>query len=54
MDILLVTLPLALILALVFVALFIFSVKKGQYEDLETPSYKILIEEESKSKGNDV
>ncbi len=54
MDILFLTLPLALILALVFVGLFIYSVKKGQYEDLDTPSYKILIEEESHSKGNDV
>jgi cbb3-type cytochrome oxidase maturation protein len=38
---------LALILALVFIGIFIYSVKIGQYDDLETPSYKMLIEDEN-------
>jgi cbb3-type cytochrome oxidase maturation protein len=45
-DILFFTIPLALILAIIFIGLFILSVKGGQYEDLKTPSYKILLEDE--------
>ena len=46
MDILFFTIPLALILAIIFISIFILSVKLGQYEDLKTPSYKILLEDE--------
>ena len=46
MDILFFTIPLALILAIIFIGIFILSVKWGQYEDLKTPSYKILLEDE--------
>ena len=48
MEILFITLPLALILALIFIGVFIYSVKSGQYEDLETPSYKLLLDDEKK------
>lgn len=50
MDIIFFTLPLALILALIFIIAFIISVKFGQYDDLETPSYKLLLEDENKVK----
>jgi cbb3-type cytochrome oxidase maturation protein len=46
LDILFLTLPLALLLALIFIGIFIYSVKAGQYDDLETPSYKMLLEDE--------
>ena len=52
MDILFFTLPLALLLALIFIIAFIVSVKWGQYDDLETPSYKILLEDEEKIEKN--
>ncbi len=46
MDILFFTIPLALVLALVFIGIFILSVKWGQYDDLKTPSFKILLDDE--------
>lgn len=46
MDILFFTIPLALILALIFIVAFIISVKMGQYDDLKTPSYKILLDDQ--------
>lgn len=52
MDILFLTLPLALLLAVIFIIIFIISVKVGQYDDLETPAYKILLEEENKVDNN--
>jgi cbb3-type cytochrome oxidase maturation protein len=52
MDILFFTLPLALFLAIIFIIAFIISVKLGQYDDLETPSYKILLDEEDKVYSN--
>lgn len=45
MDILIILIPLALILALFFTGLFIWATKKGQYDDLETPAQRILYEE---------
>ncbi len=54
MDILFLTLPLALLLALVFIGIFIYSVRIGQYDDLETPSYKVLIEDEHKKEKQDL
>lgn len=52
MDILFFTIPLALLLALIFIGIFIISVKWGQYEDLKTPSYKILLEDEKANENN--
>lgn len=46
MNIILLTLPLALLLAICFIVAFVISVKFGQYDDLETPSYKMLLDEE--------
>ena len=41
-----IALPFALLLALVFLAAFIWSVKSGQMDDLETPAHRILGEDE--------
>lgn len=46
MNIILLTIPLALILAIIFVIAFIYAAKYGQFDDLETPSYKLLLDEE--------
>ncbi len=51
MEILTLLIPLALILGGVFVLAFIWSVLKGQFEDLETPGHRMLLEEK-KSKKN--
>ncbi|MEE2670541.1 MAG: cbb3-type cytochrome oxidase assembly protein CcoS [Bdellovibrionota bacterium] len=54
MDILFFTIPIALFLALIFLGVFVFSVFKGQFEDLDTPAYRILLEEKNiKGKNND-
>jgi cbb3-type cytochrome oxidase maturation protein len=36
----------SLVVALIFLALFIWAVKSGQYDDYETPSYRILFDDE--------
>ena len=52
-----IALPFALLLALLFLALFIWSVRSGQLDDLETPAHRILGEDEERKppteKGGD-
>ena len=43
-----IALPFALLLALIFLAAFIWSVKSGQMDDLETPAHRILGEDEER------
>jgi cbb3-type cytochrome oxidase maturation protein len=50
MEILIVLLPLALLLGATFVVAFIWSAKKGQYDDLETPKFRMLLEDNIKRK----
>lgn len=45
MEIILVLLPLAILLALLFIGIFIWSTMKGQYDDLNTPQYRMLIDD---------
>lgn len=45
MSIIYVLLPLALLLGFGFLAAFLLSTGHGQFEDLETPAHRILIEE---------
>lgn len=44
-------LAISVFVALVFFALFIFSVKKGQYDDTYTPSVRMLFEDELVKEG---
>jgi cbb3-type cytochrome oxidase maturation protein len=46
MNIVYLLLPIALLLAGTFVAGYIWSASHGQYEDLETPAHRILLEDE--------
>ena len=46
MNIVYLLLPLALLLALTFVAAYVWCASQGQYDDLETPAHRILLEEE--------
>jgi cbb3-type cytochrome oxidase maturation protein len=50
MEIIVVLLPLALLLGAFFIAAFIWSAKKGQYDDLETPSFRMLLDDKKISK----
>ena len=43
-----IALPFALLLALVFLAGFIWSVRTGQMDDLETPAHRILTEDDER------
>ena len=47
MNIVYLLLPFALLLAGTFVAAYIWSVSKGQFDDLETPAHRILLEGDS-------
>jgi cbb3-type cytochrome oxidase maturation protein len=48
MEIISILIPLALILAAFFIAGFIWMTKKGQYDDLETPRHRMLLEDNKK------
>ena len=45
MSIIILLLPLALFLALTFVIAFIWATGRGQYDDLETPAHKMLLDD---------
>lgn len=45
MEIIVVLLPLAILLGLTFIGAFIWSARKGQYDDLETPRFRMLLED---------
>lgn len=51
MSVLYLLVPLALIFTVFAVALFIWAVRSGQYDDLETPAVRILFEDDSKAKN---
>ncbi|WP_055436869.1 cbb3-type cytochrome oxidase assembly protein CcoS [Lacinutrix algicola] len=46
MNIIYMLLAISVIVALVFFTVFIFSVKNGQYDDMYTPSVRMLFEDE--------
>lgn len=46
MDILLLLIPLALLLGLIGLAAFLWTLKNNQYEDLEGAAHRILIDDE--------
>lgn len=52
MEVLLVMLPIALLLAALFVALFVRSVMGGQYDDLDTPPLRVLFDTEDDEAGD--
>ena len=50
MIVIFVLIGLSLIAAIIFLALFIWNVKTGQYDDDYTPSVRILFDDENKTK----
>ncbi len=46
MDILFIAIPLALAIAAFFVGAFLWSVRSGQMDDLETPAIRMLFDDE--------
>jgi len=45
MEVIVVLIPFALCLGIAFLGLFIWATKNGQFDDLDTPSKRILFEE---------
>ncbi len=56
MDLLYIAFPAALLLGALFLALFLWASKRGQYDDLDTPSIRMLHDDEpiSAISGSDV
>lgn len=54
MEIIIVLLPLALLLGGFFLFSFIWSAKKGQYDDLETPRFRMLLDDKKISKTESI
>ncbi|MFZ5429296.1 MAG: cbb3-type cytochrome oxidase assembly protein CcoS [Bacteroidota bacterium] len=44
----------SLVVALIFLALFIWSVKSGQFDDNETPPYRILFDDDEGEEKQDI
>ncbi len=49
MEVIFILLPLAILIAGVMLALFIWAVRSGQYDDLETPAHRILFDDNGSS-----
>jgi len=52
MDILFLLIPLGLVLVAVIAWFFLWSVKAGQFDDLEGPGHSILMDDDNASSGN--
>lgn len=52
MEVIYILLSISIIIAIVFLISFIWSVKAGQYEDIVSPSIRILYEDEEIKKEN--
>lgn len=48
MDIIFLLLPVALIIVIVIIAVFFWAVKSDQFEDLEGPAHRILMDDDMK------
>ncbi len=47
MSVLFIALPVAILIAFLFVLAFVWALKEGQYDDLSTPSVRMLFDDES-------
>ena len=54
MSMIYVLLPLSLVLAGIAVGVFIWAAKKGQFDDLETPAHRVLLDDRDESDGEEV
>ncbi len=51
MNVLLVLIPLSLVLVLLAVGVFVWAVRKGQFDDLDTPALRILQDDDGRPPG---
>jgi len=54
MEVLPIVIPLAILLALCFIAGFIWMTMKGQYDDLETPAMRMLLDQKEIKKTKEI
>ena len=52
MDIIYLLLPIALIIVIIIIAVFFWAVKSDQFDDLEGPAHRILMDDDDKIKDN--
>ena len=52
MNVIYILIPFTLLLGLVFIGLFIWMTKKGQYDDLETPAVRMLFDDNNEIINN--
>lgn len=52
MNIIFLTLGVSIFIAIIFLAAFIWATRKGQYDDLETPSHRMLLDDYENESGN--
>jgi cbb3-type cytochrome oxidase maturation protein len=52
MEVVYITIGVSVIIAIIFFGVFLMNLKKGQYEDVYTPSVRMLFDDEEKSKKN--
>ena len=52
MNIIFVLIPLGLLLLLAAVFAFFWAIRSGQFDDLETPAWRILLDDDRKPPGN--
>ena len=53
MDILYLLIPISIIFVVIFAVVFIWSVKSGQYEDMEGPAHRILMDNDGIQSNQD-
>jgi len=54
MEIIYLLIPLSLILVALIAAVFLWSIRSGQYDDLEGPAYRILQDDDAPGKAHPV
>lgn len=53
MEVLFLLIPVSLILIIIIAAVFFWAVKSGQYDDLEAPRHRILMDDDDIIEGSD-
>ncbi|RFA31242.1 cbb3-type cytochrome oxidase assembly protein CcoS [Alkalilimnicola ehrlichii] len=53
MNIILVSIPFSILLVGLAIVAFFWAVNSGQYDDLDSPAYSVLMEEENEEPSND-
>jgi cbb3-type cytochrome oxidase maturation protein len=52
-DILYLLIPLSVVLVLLIGAVFWFALRSGQFDDLEAPGFKVLLDDDAPQEGRD-